>query len=90
MALGAQVVNFIRLRFLHDSNEVAGVAQVAIVQLEVGVLNVRVLVDVVDTLGVEQRRTTLDAMNDVALLEQKFGKVRTVLAGDARDKGYFA
>lgn len=68
MALCAEVINFIRLCFLHDANEVAGVAQIAIVQLEVGVVYVRVLVDVVDTLGVEQRRAALDAVNDVALL----------------------
>ena len=68
MALCAEVIDFIRLSFLHDAYEVTGVAQVAIVQLEVGVLDVRVLVDVVNALGVEQRRTALDAVNDVALL----------------------
>ncbi len=68
MALCAEIINFIRLRFLNDTDEVTGVAQVAIVQLEVGVLNVRVLVDMVDTLGVEQGRTALDAVHDVALL----------------------
>ncbi len=68
MTLGAEVVDFIGLGFLHDADKVAGVTQVAIVQLEVGVLDVRVLVDVVDALGVEQRRTALDAVDDVALL----------------------
>jgi hypothetical protein len=38
------------------------------VQLEVGVLNVRILVDVVNTLGIERTRTALDAVHDVALL----------------------
>jgi hypothetical protein len=38
------------------------------VQLEVGVLDVRVLVDVVDTLGIKQRRAALDAVHDIALL----------------------
>ena len=68
VALSAQVIYFIRLCFLHDADEVAGVAQVAIVQLEVGVLDMWVLVNVVNALGVEQRRTTLDAVDDVALL----------------------
>jgi len=53
---------------LHDANEVAGVAQVAIVQLEVGVLDVRILVDVVDSLSIERRRTALDTVDDIALL----------------------
>ena len=54
MALGTEVVNFIRLCFLHDANEVAGITQVAIVKLEIGMLNVRVLVNVVNTLRIEQ------------------------------------
>ncbi len=70
MALGAEVVNLVWLRFLHDANQVAGVRQVAVVQLEVGVINVRVLVDVVYALGVEQRSTSLDAVNDVALFNK--------------------
>ncbi len=68
MALCAEVVDLIGLRFLHDANEVAGITQVAVVKLEVGVLDVRVLVDVVDALGVEQRRAALNAVHDVALL----------------------
>ena len=67
MALGAKVVDFIWLCFLHDANQVACIRQVAVVQLEVGVVNVRVLVDVVYALGVEQRSTAFDAMDDVAL-----------------------
>lgn len=68
MALCAKVVDLVRLSFLHDANEVAGVAQVAIVQLEVGVLDVRILVDVVDSLSIERRRTALDTVDDIALL----------------------
>ena len=64
MALCAEVIDFIRLCFLHDADEVTGVAQVAIVQLEVGVLDVWVLIDVVNTLGIERAGSALDAMNE--------------------------
>ena len=50
---------------------------------DVLVFDVRVFVDVVDRLGVEQGRAALDAVDDVALLEQEFGQVGAVLAGDA-------
>ena len=53
MRLRAQVVNLIRLRLLHDAHQVAGVAQVAIVQLEVGMRDMGVLVNVVNALGGE-------------------------------------
>jgi len=48
--------------------QVAGVAQVAVVQFEVGVVHMRVLVNVVDALGVEAARPALDAVNNVAFV----------------------
>ena len=67
MALGAEVVDLVWLRFLHNANQVAGIRQVAVVQLEVGVVNVRALVNVVYALGVEQRSAAFDAVDDVPL-----------------------
>ena len=90
MALGAQVVDLIGLGFLDDTNEVAAVAQVAVVQTEVGVVHMRVLVDVVYPLGVEGTGPALDAVHDVAFFQQKLGQVGPVLAGDAGDEGGFA
>ena len=58
-------------------------------QFEIGVFDVRILVDVVHPLGVERAGPALNAVNDVALFQQKLGKVRAVLAGDAGDKGDF-
>ena len=58
-------------------------------ELKICMLGVWILVDVVNALGVEQRRTALDAVNDVALLKQELSEVRTVLARDAGDEGYF-
>jgi len=66
VALRAQVVDLVRLRFLDDAREVAAVAQVAVVQLEAGVVHMRVLVDVVYALGVERAGPALDAVDDVA------------------------
>ena len=86
MALCAQVIDFVRLGFLHDAHQVAGVGQVAVVQFEVGIVNVRVLVDVVHPLGVKRAGPALDAMHDVAFFQQKLSQVRAVLAGDAGDQ----
>ncbi len=89
VAHGAQVVNLVWLRFLDDANQVAGVAQVAVVQLEACVVHVRVLVDVVHALRVEERGPALDAVHRVALLQQKLSQVRSVLPGDAGDQCNF-
>ena len=69
MTHSTEVINFVWLGFLNDSHQVAGVAQVAIVQLEVGMLDVRVLVEVVNALGVERAGAALYAVNDVAFFK---------------------
>ena len=58
-------------------------------QDEVAVVDVRILVQVVDAVGVEQRRAALDAVHLVALLEQELGQVGAILAGHARDQSDF-
>ncbi len=46
----------------------------------------RILVEMIDAIGVEQRCTTLDAMDDVPFSQQEFSEVGAVLAGDAGDQ----
>ena len=89
MALGAQIVDFVGLGLLDDARQVAAVAQVTVMQLEAGVFNVRVLVNVVHPLGVERAGAAFDAMHDVAFFEQEFRQVGAILAGDAGDEGDF-
>ena len=89
VGLGAEVVDLVRLYFLQDAGQVGGVGEIAVVELEARVFNVRIFVDVIDALGVEERGAALDAVHDVALFEQEFGEVRTILAGYAGDQGDF-
>lgn len=89
MRLRTQVVNFIGLYLLHNANQVAGVRQITVMQFEASILNVRVLVNVVNALCVEQTRTPLDAMYFIAFFQKKLSQVRTILTGNARDQGNF-
>ena len=54
MGLCAEVIDFIWLRFLDDTGQVAAVAKVSVVQLEAYVIYMRVLVNVIYPLGVER------------------------------------
>ena len=74
VALGAQVVQLVRPHLGDDLKEVGGVGQVAVVQEELGVVHVRVLVQVLDAARVEGRRATDDAVHVVALLQQEPGR----------------
>ena len=67
--LRAQVVDLIGLSFLHDADEVAGVAKVSEVQLKARVLDMRVFVDVVNSLGVKKAGASLDAVDDVTFFK---------------------
>ena len=89
VALGAEVVDFVGLDLLNDADEVAGVGEIAVVQLEPSLGDMGILINVVDALGVERGGAPLDAVDNVAFFEQEFGEVGAILTGDAGDEGDF-
>ncbi len=72
VALGAEIVDFIGLGFLHDACKVTAVSKVAVVQLEADVVNMRVLVNVVNPLSVKQASPALDTVYYIAFFQEKF------------------
>jgi hypothetical protein len=60
------------------------------VQLEGNALLVRVVDEMVNALGVEGRRTTLHAVDDISLGEKKLCEIGAILPGCAGDKSYLA
>ncbi len=89
MAHRGKVVDLIGLHFLDDTGEVHTVGHISIVQKEVAVVNMGVLIQVVDTVCVEKRRTALDTVDNVPFFKQKFRQVRAVLSCNACDEGNF-
>jgi hypothetical protein len=83
MALGGKIVDFDRLDFLNQTDQVGGIAQVAVMQLEPHVVLVQVAVQMLDPSRVERRRAPLDAVDDVTLRQQKFSQISAVLPGNA-------
>jgi hypothetical protein len=53
MRLRREVVDLVGLRFLHDADDVGRICNIAIVQMEGNTLLVRVMNQVVDSLGIE-------------------------------------
>jgi len=47
------------------------------------------LKELVDTRGIEKRSPALESVDLVALVEEEFGEVRPVLAGDSGDERFF-
>ena len=85
MALRAQVVDLVGLHLVNDAGEVGRIGEIAVVEHELLLRHVRVLVDVIHPLGVEQRGAPFDAMYLIALVQQQSGQISAVLSGDAGD-----
>ncbi len=75
MRLGTEVVDLVGHHLVNDLVDVVRVAQVPIVQLELGVGVVGVLIDMIDAFGVEGRRPADEPVDLVPLLEQELREV---------------
>jgi len=89
VALGGEVVDFLRLDSSDQAGEGAGVAQVAVVKFEWGIGDMGIGVDGLEATGVEGAGTADDSVDFVAFCQEEFGEVGAVLAGDAGDEGFF-
>ncbi len=89
MALRREVVDFIRLHLLRDVDQAARIGHVAVVQEKAPVGDVRVLIQMVDPVGVEQGRAPLDAVHHITLVQEKFRQIGAILPGDPRDQRDF-
>jgi hypothetical protein len=83
MRLCAEVIDLVRLDLLDQADQVGRIGEIAVMQYEAAAGLMRVLIQMVDTIGIEQRGTALDAVDLVALVEQQFGQISAVLAGNA-------
>ena len=83
MALCGKVVYFVRLYLFHHLQDTHRVAEVGIVEVEI-----RMPLQVGDTLTVVHRRAAYGAVYVITFLQQELGKERAVLPGNAGDKGF--
>ncbi len=89
MALGGQVVDFVGLHLLDDADQAGGVGEVAVVQDKAAVFDMRVFIQMIDTIRIKERAAALDAVDFVTFAEQEFSQVGTVLASNAGNEGFF-
>ena len=82
MALRRQIINLVRLDLADNANQAGGVGQVTVMQGNL-------VHDMVNTGGVGDGSAADNAVNLVALLQQKLRQVGTVLAGDTGNKCFF-
>ena len=68
MAHSTEIVDFVGLNLLNDTNKVGGVGQISVMQNKVRIVDVWILIQVVYPIGVEQRSPSLDAVHFVAFV----------------------
>ena len=86
VTLRREVVDLVRLDALNDAYQAAGIGHVSVVEEEAASLVVRVLVEMIDAIGVEQGAAALDAVDFIAFGEQQLGEIRSILPGDTGDQ----
>jgi hypothetical protein len=88
MALGAQIVNLVRLDFQEKSDQRSGICQVAIVEVRGGTVS-RLRPNRIQPLAVEGAGSANEPMHFVTFGYQQFGQIRTILARDTCNKRSF-
>jgi GDP-mannose 4,6 dehydratase len=82
VALRREIIDFGRLRFLNQADEIGGISHVAVVHEELRAPLMRVDIEMIDALGIERRQAALHTMEGIAFRQQQFGEIGAVLAGD--------
>ena len=82
MALRGEIVDFIGLDLVHETDQTAAVAQVAVVQVQLVEGQIRAGLHGVKPRTVGAALAADDAVDLVTLFEQEFGEVGAVLATD--------
>src|SRR6185312_7051582 len=86
MTLGREVVDLVRQHLLNYPNQVRGVRQVSVMQVQLDVALVRILIEVVYPIRVEGRRAALDAMHLVPFAQEELREIGAVLPGYSSDQ----
>jgi hypothetical protein len=73
------------LDFLDNPDQVCGISQITIMQDEISVINMRILIQVIYALGIEQGAAAFDAMDFISFAQEQFREIRSVLSGDTCD-----
>src|SRR5262249_17955669 len=89
MALGAKVINLVRLQAIEQLDQIHGISQVAVVEKETDAVDVRVLVKMIDPRGIKGAGAPDNSVNLVALRKQEVRQIGSILAGNPGDQSSF-
>ena len=83
MALGGQVVNFVRRNSLDQPHNIAAIGQVTIMHEEIDIFVMWVGVNIVNAMRIERRGAPFHAVDCVTFFQQKSREICAILPGHA-------
>ena len=86
MALGREIVDLIGLDLANYPDQAGGVREITVMEAERRIRLVGIKIEMINTVGIEQRGATLDAVDLVPLLQEQFRQVGAVLSCNTRNK----
>ena len=89
MALGAKVVNLVGLQVVEQLDQLHGIRKVSVMQVEPRVVDQGILVEVIESVGVEGGCPANDPMDFISLFQQKLGQIGAILPGYSGNKCLF-
>ena len=78
------MVNFFRLDFIEDIQQVACISHIPVMKVEAGSV-MWILVQVIDSVSVKRTRPANQSMNFISFPQQKLGQIGTVLTSNSGD-----
>lgn len=85
MVFCRKVVNLIGLHFLQPPVQITRVCYISMVKEEPLARNLRIVKQMINLASIERAASPDHPMDLVALFEEKFGKIRSILLGDTGD-----
>ena len=69
MGLCRKIIEFIRLSFLNDADQVGGVCEVPVMENEISLINVGILIKMIHPARIEARTAALNSVNNVPFFQ---------------------
>ena len=89
VAHSPELIDFVGLHLLYNSHQISRISQVAIMQNEVAVFGMRILIQMIDLISIEEGSTPFYAVYFVTFSLQQFREVGSILSSETSNKGAF-
>jgi hypothetical protein len=86
MALGGQIVYFIRFDVVDQMGKLPGIGKVSVMQEKPYATDMRVGIDMIYSAGIEGAGAADQSVNFIPFGQEQFSKIGTVLSGNTRNK----